>query len=200
MWTPLSDPALPDLLARSLTSGRAARQLERVLATAATQSWAARVAVVTSLGKVRLTSRLQYSDPTPAGSIYVTPGDDGRLHLTYEPPHSMKAGGGLVRDESEFIQGLELLLMRLFEDHGRSATHAESQDADPECPRIALGAHVHVVLNERNKTERSGKVVRSIWHHKHQCWHYYIKAGNRAESKRYRAEDLILRPAGPSAS
>lgn len=55
-----------------------------------------------------------------------------------------------------------------------------------------VGDHVDVVLNDRNKTKRSGRIESAIWHHKLEIWHYRIvDQVGRKVSKRYAAQDLI---------
>ncbi|MBC8876598.1 MAG: hypothetical protein H8E44_44790 [Planctomycetes bacterium] len=75
--------------------------------------------------------------------------------------------------------------------HGWSTTVRDLDD-DPQRSLYSVGDSVHVVVNYRNKTPRSGAIESVIWHHKLQIWHYRIvDPHGRKISKRYDAPDLI---------
>lgn len=57
-------------------------------------------------------------------------------------------------------------------------------------PVFALGQRVRVILNVRNQTLHEGTVRDVVWHHKHECYHYYLEEDGRKVHKRYAAEDL----------
>lgn len=54
-----------------------------------------------------------------------------------------------------------------------------------------LGQRVRVLVNERNRTARSGVVANVVWHFKDACYHYYLEVDGKKVSKRYLARDLI---------
>lgn len=56
--------------------------------------------------------------------------------------------------------------------------------------QYVLGQLVRVLVNERNKTPRSGSVCHIVWHHNDSCYNYYIEANGKKVSKRYLAKDL----------
>lgn len=60
-------------------------------------------------------------------------------------------------------------------------------------PEFEIGDVVQVVLNERNRTLRTGPIIRRIWHFKQHRWLYFIRHGSRNVSKRYFAEDFTIR-------
>ncbi len=57
-------------------------------------------------------------------------------------------------------------------------------------PEFKPGQPVDVVLNESNHTARAGTIARVIWHHKDNCYNYYLEADGKKISKRYLARDL----------
>ena len=57
-------------------------------------------------------------------------------------------------------------------------------------PEYQIGDPVTVILNERNKTPRTGVVRSVIWHYKDSRYNYYLQVGGKKVSKRYFAEDL----------
>lgn len=62
-------------------------------------------------------------------------------------------------------------------------------------PEHPLGSFVRVVLNDRNRTPRRGRVREVVWHFKDGRYNYYIEENGQKVTKRYLAEDLI--PAEP---
>ncbi len=65
-----------------------------------------------------------------------------------------------------------------------------SRDDDESRPWFSVGEQVRVVLNERNRTPRTGRIRDAVWHHKNGCWNYYLVEQGRKVKKRYLAEDL----------
>jgi len=59
-------------------------------------------------------------------------------------------------------------------------------------PEFQIGDPVTVILNDRNKTPRTGTISRIIWHHKDSRYNYYLEVDGRSISKRYCAVDLKL--------
>lgn len=57
-------------------------------------------------------------------------------------------------------------------------------------PRYPIGSLVRVILNDRNKTARHGRVRQVIWHFKDERYNYYIESDGKKVSKRYLADDL----------
>ena len=55
-----------------------------------------------------------------------------------------------------------------------------------------IGDPVTVIMNDRNKTRRTGIVQRIIWHYKDSRYNYYLEVDGRSVSKRYFADDLRL--------
>ena len=64
-------------------------------------------------------------------------------------------------------------------------------------PELKVGDPVTVIMNDRNKTPRTGRVERIIWHYKDSRYNYYLEVEGRSVSKRYIAEDL--KPADKTA-
>ena len=59
-------------------------------------------------------------------------------------------------------------------------------------PEFQIGDPVTVIMNDRNKTPRTGTVQRIIWHYKDSRYNYYLEVEGRSVSKRYFADDLQL--------
>lgn len=57
-------------------------------------------------------------------------------------------------------------------------------------PEFLIGQSVSVAINERNHTDRVGKIARVVWHHKDACYNYYLEVDGKKISKRYLACDL----------
>ncbi len=189
MWERLDTP---DIVVRYMREARPseAELLASFLRGAQTRSWAHSVSAATSLGALRLTSQLAYEDNVAVGSIHLRVTESEQIALSYVPPHSESSATTLVRDPGEGIAALETMLPRLFEDHGRRSPEGTSADGDRENPWFELGVRVQVVPNGRNRTLRAGVVANRIWHHKHECWTYFIESDGKRVSKRYVAEDL----------
>lgn len=169
---------------------REASALAELLRQASSRPWAAELCAVTSLGQLRLTSLRTHDDETPAGSLHLSVVEGGNIALSYTPPHPVGHGVRRVSSPSEALGALELMLIRLFEDHGAEGPEALSRDKDPERPRLQVGSRVRVIQNERNRTPHTGVVALHIWHYKFACWHYFIREQGKRVSKRYLAEDL----------
>jgi len=63
-------------------------------------------------------------------------------------------------------------------------------DEEREPPKYPVGTVVRVLLNERNRTPRVGRVDRCIWHGLHARWMYWLREGTRKVYKRYTDDDL----------
>jgi hypothetical protein len=61
-------------------------------------------------------------------------------------------------------------------------------------PAFSFGQRVRVILNERNRTSRTGTIRQVIWHHKDQCYNYYLDVNGKKTSKRYCEEDFEQLP------
>jgi hypothetical protein len=60
-----------------------------------------------------------------------------------------------------------------------------------------LNDPVHVRINARNHTARTGTIERKVWHHKYQIWYYFLREiRGRLVSKRYTAADLVAETNG----
>jgi len=57
-------------------------------------------------------------------------------------------------------------------------------------PTFRIGQTVRVIVNDRNRTPHTGEIRNIIWHHKLECYHFYLKEHGKKVSKRYAAEDL----------
>lgn len=57
-------------------------------------------------------------------------------------------------------------------------------------PEFRVGDLVRVIVNEQNRTSRTGAVREVIWHHKHERYNYYLEEHGKKVSKRYYADDL----------
>jgi len=66
-------------------------------------------------------------------------------------------------------------------------------------PVYQVGQTVRVVPGQPNHTSRRGTIREIIWHHKDQCFHYYIAEAGKRVSKRYKAEDLAADDVEPLA-
>ena len=70
-----------------------------------------------------------------------------------------------------------------------SAIDSLVQKKLPE-PEFQIGDAVTVILNERNKTPRTGVVRDVVWHYKDSRYNYYLQVDGKKISKRYFAVDL----------
>ncbi len=61
-------------------------------------------------------------------------------------------------------------------------------------PKLSIGQWVRVILNERNKTPRTGRIHYAAWHFKAETYHYFITVNGKPVSKRYLEEDFELLP------
>jgi len=189
MWVPLDHPDIGQLTLRSCEEGEA-EFFADLLQEASTRAWAKDVSAVTSLGHLRLTSKRKYSDDTPAGCIWLSLNETGDVDLGYTPPHSSECVAERTCPPEEALSAIELLLIRMFEEHDQPQPDAYSTDKDRDHPRFNIGSTVRVIINDRNRTPRAGRVARRVWHYKHACWIYYLEEGGRPVKKRYLAEDL----------
>jgi hypothetical protein len=57
-------------------------------------------------------------------------------------------------------------------------------------PAFSVGQQVRVILNERNRTPRTGSIRQIIWHYKDERYNYYLTVNGKSVSKRYFEEDL----------
>ncbi len=103
----------------------------------------------------------------------------------HEPPY-----------ESELLALVELGVPRATPPAaGAPASETVASDRLPR-PAFAVGSLVRVVLNERNRTPRTGLVRRLTWHHKLRCWTYLLAVDGRSLSKRHLESDLRRDDAG----
>ena len=61
-------------------------------------------------------------------------------------------------------------------------------------PAFSVGQRVRVILNERNRTARTGTIRQIIWHYKDECYNYYLDVNGKKISKRYYEVDIELLP------
>lgn len=189
MWERLDHPQICEKALQNCRP-KEAPALAALLRQASTRPWAAELSAVTSLGQLRLTTQRAYDDETPAGCIHLSVVEGGKIALAYSPPHPGESVVDRVAAPEEALGALELMLIRLFEEHGAQGAEALSTDKDPGRPRFEVGAHVRVIQNERNRTPHEGVVTRHVWHHKFACWTYFIEERGRKIKKRYLGEDL----------
>ena len=190
MWMQLNHPLVLEQIWRSCPS-TVAPFYAALLGEAAQRPWAAEVAVVASHEALRLTTRLEHGDPIPAGSLSFAPTGDGAVAFHYHPPHPHQDMGQYTAPLAEALEALELMLIRLFEDHGTRPPEEASADTDQDAPRHGIGQWVRVCESARHRTVREGLIVERIWHHRFGCWMYYIEERDgRRVSTRYLAEDL----------
>ncbi len=57
-------------------------------------------------------------------------------------------------------------------------------------PAFMPGEAVEVILNERNRTYRCGRVDYPIWHDKDRRWYFLLRIDGKIFKKRYFADDL----------
>jgi hypothetical protein len=75
-----------------------------------------------------------------------------------------------------------LLMQRVPLEHVRIAEESE--------PHFQVGETVEVILNERNRTPRRGRVQHVVRHHKQKRFFYYLESDGRPVKKRYFTADL----------
>ncbi|MCB9647868.1 MAG: hypothetical protein H6730_14860 [Deltaproteobacteria bacterium] len=196
MWTRLDDPTL-EAAARATLADEHASVLVEVLLEAAARPWAPSISAVTSMGHLRLTGEQSYGLGVNSGEIALASAPNGQLRLDYYPPGDAHAAAHLLRGRDEVVDAIELLLIRLFEDLDRPPPEATSVDADASRPRLREGDGVRVRLNHRNRTPHAGTITKTLWHHKHACWLYWIEEAGRPVKKRYLFEDLEVARADP---
>jgi hypothetical protein len=61
-------------------------------------------------------------------------------------------------------------------------------------PAFSVGQRVRVILNERNRTARTGTIRQIIWHYKEQTYNYYLDVNGKRISKRYYEKDFEQLP------
>ncbi|MEO1529201.1 MAG: hypothetical protein AAFX06_27590 [Planctomycetota bacterium] len=69
-------------------------------------------------------------------------------------------------------------------------------NAKPD-PEYQIDDRVSVIVNDRNKTARTGTIQGVVWHFKDSRYNYYLEVEGRSISKRYLAIDLL--PAAETA-
>ncbi len=74
-------------------------------------------------------------------------------------------------------------------DDGRNAKGIAMADHS-----FKVGQRVRVILNERNRTARTGTIRQIIWHYKDQSYNYYLDVNGKKISKRYYEEDIEQLP------
>jgi hypothetical protein len=57
-------------------------------------------------------------------------------------------------------------------------------------PAFSVGQRVRVILNDRNRTARTGTIRQVIWHFKDRRYNYHLDVNGRRISKRYYEEDF----------
>jgi hypothetical protein len=57
-------------------------------------------------------------------------------------------------------------------------------------PAFSVGQRVRVILNDRNRTARTGTIRQVIWHFKDRRYNYYLDVNGKRISKRYYEEDF----------
>lgn len=189
MWERLDNPQISEMTLQSCRPVEAPA-LAALLRQASARPWAAELYVVTSLDRVYLTAQRAYDDKTAAGYIRLSVVDGGQIAFSYIPPRSGRSVMYRSVPLDEALGALEMVLLRLFEEHCAQETEVVSSDKDPKCPRFNVGTLVRVVLNERNRTPHEGRVARVIWHHKLGCWMYFIEEHGKNIKKRYLGDDL----------
>ena len=192
MWARMNDPDIWEKLCRSCRPDER-DVLARLIADASRMPWASEVTVVTSLGALRLTTQQAYEAGSNAGSVHLTVSDSGDVVLAYVPRDATASAVELTRPPDDSVGGLELVLMHLFADQESHAI-ATSGGAVAKGEEFEIGARVRVVLNHSNRTPHTGIVAQRIWHHKLQCWTYFLVDGTKAIKKRYLCEDLERLP------
>ena len=61
-------------------------------------------------------------------------------------------------------------------------------------PALSLDQRVRVILNESNRTSRTGTIRQIIWHFKDQRYMYFLEVNGKKIAKRYYEEDLECLP------
>jgi hypothetical protein len=65
----------------------------------------------------------------------------------------------------------------------------EIQNGKP-AQEFSIGESVEVIVNAKNTTYHSGRIIEIIWHHKESKWYYLIEENGKKVSKRYEAKSL----------
>lgn len=191
MWAPLDQDDLLDQARQSLAP-EGVEPLLQLLFAARDRPWASKIGVVTSMGRLSLTSNRRYGEPTATGVITLI-GKGEEVTFSYCPPHALEEEPS-NHPLGDALGYLEVLVARLLDDVGALSPEERSEDRSRSEPRFPLGSRVRVVPNNRNRTLHLGVVAESVWHHKYGCWTYYLEADGKRVSKRYVAEDFRPRP------